>query len=79
MPSLPQVIDALCSAGAAVDARDGDGQTPLHYAALCERGSAAEALLAAGGDARAMAADGQTPEQMAPPGWTCWPPKDWVL
>ena len=69
-----QVIDALCSGGAAVDARDGDGQTPLHYAALCERRGAAEALLAAGADARATAADEQTPAQMAPPGWTCWPP-----
>ncbi len=69
-----QVIDALCSVGAAVDARDGDGQTPLHYAALCERRAAAEALLGAGADARATATDGQTPAQMAPPGWTCWPP-----
>jgi len=69
-----QVIDALCSAGSTVDARDGDGQTPLHYAALCERRAAAEALLAAGADVRATAADGQTPAQMAPPGWMFWPP-----
>ena len=73
MSSL-QVIDALCSASAAIDVRDSDGQTPLHYAALCERLAAVEALLAAGADARAATIDGQTPAEMGPPGWTCWPP-----
>ena len=63
----------LCSASATIDARDNDGQTPLHYAVLCEREAAARELLAAGADAHAVAADGSTPADMAPATWTFLP------
>ncbi len=80
MPILPQrpapiaqVIQVLCDAGAPVDARDDEVQTPLHYAVLCEQRAAAVALVVAGADPHAVAADGQTPAKMAPVAWECWP------
>ena len=34
---MSQVVQLLLQRGAAVDAQDSDGQTPLHYAALNEQ------------------------------------------
>ncbi len=57
------VIEALVKAGADVDAVDGAGLAPLHYA--CERpsgtGDAVARLLAAGAEVNARARDGRTP------------------
>ncbi len=61
------IIEALVKAGADVNATDGDGQTPLHYA--CERpegtGDAVARLLAAGAEVNARARDGRTPLVLA--------------
>ncbi len=54
----PELLDA----GAAVDARDVDGWTPLHLAALLtETPAVIEALLIAGADTSARDRDGITP------------------
>ena len=67
------MVRVLLEHGAEVDARDADGQTPLHYAALCEQLPVAEALLAAGADVRLKTNDGSTARDLGPDSWTCWP------
>lgn len=54
------------------DMQDEDGQTPLHYAALCGQQAVAELLLASGADASIADYEGQTAQQLAPPAWTRW-------
>ncbi len=55
-------VRMLLDRGAAVDARDGDGNTPLHSAADA---GAVEELLAAGADVNAQDKDGAVPLQIA--------------
>jgi ankyrin repeat protein len=49
-------IDKLVKAGAAIDARDGHGRTPLHVAAFMHKNDAARALMRLGADANALEA-----------------------
>jgi uncharacterized protein len=52
----PADIERLIKAGAAIEARDGHGRTPLHVAAFMQRQDAARALLRLGADANALEA-----------------------
>ena len=52
----PADIERLIKAGAAIEARDGHGRTPLHVAAFMHQGDAARALLRLGADANAIEA-----------------------
>ena len=54
-------VRRLLAAGAAVDAADGAGQTPLHYVAASGHSEAATALLSAGAAVDAADTDGLTP------------------
>lgn len=56
-----EVCKALIAAGANVEARDKNGNTPLHYAAYCGNEDAAEVLLDAGADMNAVNDNGDTP------------------
>jgi len=60
-PHFAGTVKCLARHGAQIDANDGSGCTPLHYAAFCDRPRIAEVLLDLG--ARIDAADhkGQTP------------------
>jgi len=49
-------IEKLVKAGAAIDARDGHGRTPLHVAAFMHKTDAARALMRLGADANALEA-----------------------
>ena len=55
------VAAALVAARALVLARDGFGQTALHWAAMSGRGDCCRLLLDAGADVRVLSFDGQTP------------------
>jgi ankyrin repeat protein len=52
----PADIERLIKAGAAIEARDGHGRTPLHVAAFMQKQDAARALLRLGADANAFEA-----------------------
>jgi ankyrin repeat protein len=52
----PAEIERLVKTGAAIEARDGHGRTPLHVAAFMHQGDAARALLRLGADANALEA-----------------------
>ena len=56
----PQEADVLLKAGAAVDARDRDGDTPLMFAASRDRYDVARYLLESGADISATTIDGRT-------------------
>lgn len=49
-------IERLVKTGAAIEARDGHGRTPLHVATFMHQGDAARALLRLGADANALEA-----------------------
>jgi uncharacterized protein len=49
-------IENLVKTGAAIDARDGHGRTPLHVAAFMRKNDAARALMRLGADANALEA-----------------------
>ena len=56
--------------------QDGEGQTPLHYATVCEYEEVAALLLGSGADPTMPDADGSTPLDLKPPAWTtAWPVK----
>ena len=52
--------------GAAPNAQNVDGSTPLHMACACEHLELAKLLCAHGADAGVRDADGQTPAELAP-------------
>ena len=58
------VMRMLLSAGADVEARDGQGATALHSAARKGRAGAFKLLLAAGANPAALDGDGLTPAQL---------------
>lgn len=58
-------VDRCITAGADIHARDGDGSTPLHAAALVGHAAAVTALLAAGADIEARDDLGSTPLHVA--------------
>ena len=60
MSATGEVVTALLEAGANLGAR-GDGQTPLHWAAMFGTGEAVTALLEAGADPNARDNDGKLP------------------
>ena len=56
----------LLELGAAPNAQNVDGSTPLHMACACEHLELAKLLCAHGADAGVRDADGQTPAELAP-------------
>jgi ankyrin repeat protein len=61
----PGALEALISAGAAVNSRDNDGATPLHIAAFTARSKNAVALLKAGADPKIKTNEGRDVLSMA--------------
>lgn len=69
-----ELITVLADAGAAVNARDDGGTTPLHQAAEAKWSTNVTALLEAGADANVRTEeDGDTPLHLA----AMWPPKSY--
>ncbi|CAN6487164.1 unnamed protein product [Victoria cruziana] len=50
---------------------DNEGQTPLHYAVLCERQAICEYLIKSGGDLSIVDNDGSTPRSLCTLMWPC--------
>jgi ankyrin repeat protein len=59
------VLQAILAAGADVDAKDGQGQTPIFAAIAHGNAAAVEALLGAGADPMAVGSEGQSPLEAA--------------
>lgn len=68
-PVLYPIVDLFLEAGADINARDNDGQTPLHKAVSCEDEEPSldfiRTLLQRGADAKATDNAGKTPEDVA--------------
>ncbi|MGD9722033.1 MAG: ankyrin repeat domain-containing protein [Pirellulales bacterium] len=64
----PRVLRALIDAGADVTARDTEGSTPLHRAALMASPECVDLLIKSGADVRAKDKVGRTPLYWAPEG-----------
>jgi ankyrin repeat protein len=63
--SFPEILALLTSAGGDIHAKDKDGMTALHYAAMKEAVDATKLLLAHGADPSAVDAEGRTPAMIA--------------
>jgi ankyrin repeat protein len=61
LASCAEAARLLIQYGANIEARDVDGRTPLHHAAMDCHSDVAQALIEAGADVNARSADGQTP------------------
>ena len=59
----PEIVELLLSRGAHINAKDGDGNTPLHLSAVHGRKEVIDILLAKGADTHAKNKAGQTPDQ----------------
>ena len=59
------MVGTLLDAGAGIDAQDGDGQTALHYGAMCAHRAVIAALLARGADPTLSDSDGALPGDVA--------------
>ncbi|KFM23359.1 Acyl-CoA-binding domain-containing protein 6 [Auxenochlorella protothecoides] len=73
LPEDDEALKLLLDHGANVNAGDGEGLTPLHYAALASKREAYQALLAAGADEAARSRDGETAQDLAPKAWSLQP------
>ena len=67
-----EMIALLVGHGAALNAVDVDGATPLHYAVLCGNEEVCKQLLDLGADPSVEDSSGATAQQQAPEGWGCW-------
>lgn len=50
--------------------KDNEGQTPLHYAAMCDRKVIAEYLVQQNADTNIKDSDGSTPSDLSESKWT---------
>lgn len=56
--------------------KDNDGQTPLHYAVVCEREAIAEYLVKHNADADLKDNDGDSSRDMCESNWSCMQPAE---
>jgi len=70
MPGTVETVALLLAGGADVNAQDGDGQTPLHWAASNALNDVVNLLLERGADINARDKYGNTPLQEAKAYWS---------
>lgn len=68
----PEMVRILLAAGAAIEAQDDDGNTPLHWAMWGDRPEVAEELLRNGSNPWRTNNEGLTPRDERPEDWWDW-------